>query len=183
MALVTSRTANWRLFGGGGLVVGGILWVLHIVLVQARLLALGPWLFVIALIVVAVALVLVAFGETGSNGAVGNYAVGKIALVVYALGFLLFAVNAAAALGDVAEIIAAILVIAGGLAAAYAIHRKAIARGAARSVLFLPALAGTLWALGASFVPALSLWGIGLALALLVAIAGALYLFNSRRIG
>jgi hypothetical protein len=187
MALVTSRTANWRLFGGGGLIVGAILWALHIVLVQAKVLVLGPWLFVIALLVIAVALVLVGFGETGSNGAVGNYGVGKAALVAFAVGFLLFAVNAAAALNgvvrDVVGVIAAILLIVGGLVSAYAIYRKGVAKGAARVILFVPAVLAALWAIGASLVPALSLWGIALALAILLAITGVLYLLNSRRIG
>ena len=44
MANVSSRTANWRLLGGGGLILGGLLWTLHIVLVQAGILSLGPWL-------------------------------------------------------------------------------------------------------------------------------------------
>ena len=183
MANVSSRTANWRLFGGGGLILGGILWTLHLVLVQAGILALGPWLFVIALLVIAVGLVLVAFGETGSNGAVGKYLLGKIALVVYAAGFLLLAVNAAVALGTVVVAIAALFVIAGGLLSAYAIYQKAVAKGAARWFLFLPAVIGALWAIGLAFVAALQLWWLGLVLALLLAITGALYLFNSRKLG
>lgn len=183
MANVSSRTANWRLLGGGGLILGGILWALHAVLVQAGILALGPWLFVIALLVVAVALVLVAFGETGSNGAVGNYLLGKVALIVYAAGFLLLAVNAAAALGSTVVAIAAILVILGGLASAYAIYTKGVAKGAARWFLFLPAVVGALWAIGAAFVATLSVWWLGLALALLLAITGVLYLFNDRKLG
>ncbi len=91
MANVSTRTANWRLLGGGGLIVGGILWVLHLVLVQAGVLSLVPWLFAIALLVIAVALAFVAFGETGSNGAVGKDVLGKAALIVYAAGFLLLA--------------------------------------------------------------------------------------------
>jgi hypothetical protein len=187
MANVSLRTANWRLLGGGGLILGGAVWTLHIVLVQAGFLALGAWPFVIALLIVAVALVFVALGETGSNGAVGNYGLGKIALIGYGAGFLLFAVNAAASagglVGSVLTAIAAVLLIAGGLASAYAIYRKAVAKGAARVVLFLPAVLGALWAIGAAFVPVLSLWGIALALALLIAITGVLYLLNDRRIG
>lgn len=183
MANITSRTANWRLFGGIGLIVGGLLWTLHIVLVQARLLATGPWIFLVALLVIAVALVPLAFGETGSNGIVGNYTLGKLALAIYAAGFVLFAVNGAASLGDVVVAIAAALLIIGGLVSAYAIYRKRVAKGAARAFLFLPALVGTLWAIGVAWAPALSLWGIQIAFALLLAIAGGLYLVNSRRIG
>ena len=183
MANVSTRTANWRLFGGGGLIVGGILLTLHVVLVQAGILALGPWLFVIALLVIAVALALVAFGETGSNGAVGKYVIGKVALVVYAAGFLLFAVNAATALGSVVVAIAALLVVAGGLLSAYAISQKGVAKGAARWFLFLPAVIGALWAVGIAFVAALQLWWLGLLLGMLLAVTGALYLLNSRKFG
>jgi len=183
MANVSTRTANWRLFGGGGLIVGGILLTLHVVLVQAGILALGPWLFVIALLVIAVALALVAFGETGSNGAVGKYVIGKVALVVYAAGFLLFAVNAATALGSVVVAIAALLVVAGGLLSAYAIYQKGVAKGAARWFLFLPAVIGALWAVGIAFVAALQLWWLGLLLGMLLAVTGALYLLNSRKFG
>jgi len=183
MANVSTRTANWRLFGGGGLILGGLLFTLHIVLAQAGILTLGPWPFVISLLVLAVALVLVAFGETGSNGAVGKYLLGKVALVVYAAGFLLFAVNAATALGSVVVTIAALLVIVGGLLSAYAIYQKHVANGAARWFLFLPAVIGALWAIGIAFAAALQLWWLALLLALLLAITGALYLLNSRKIG
>ena len=183
MANVSSRTANWRLLGGGGLILGGILWTLHLVLVQAGTLALGPWLYVIALLVIAVALALVAFGETGSNGAVGKNVLGKVALVLYAAGFLLLAINAAAALGTVVVTIAALLVIVGGLLSAYAVYQQGVAKGAARWILFLPAVIGALWALGLAFVASLQLWWLGLLLAMLLAVTGALYLFNSRKLG
>jgi len=183
MANVSSRTANWRLLGGGGLILGGVIWTLNVILAQAGIGALGQWPFVIALLIVAVALVLVAFGETGSNGAVGDWLLGKVALIVYAAGFLLLAVNAAAALGAAVVSIAAILVIVGGLVSAYAIYQKGVAKGAARWFLFLPAVVGALWAIGAAFVASLSIWWLGLALALLLAITGVLYLFNSRKLG
>jgi hypothetical protein len=79
--------------------------------------------------------------------------------------------------------IAAALLIIGGLLSAYTISRKRVARGAARAFLFAPALVGALWAMGIVWVPGLNLWGIQLAFALLLAIAGALFLVNSRRIG
>ncbi len=183
MANVSSRTANWRLLGGGGLILGGVIWTLNVILAQAGVGALGQWPFVIALLIVAVALVFVAFGETGSNGAVGDWMLGKIALIVYAAGFLLLAVNAAAALGATVVAIAAVLVIVGGLLSAYAIYTKGVAKGAARWFLFLPAVVGALWAIGAAFVASLSIWWLGLALALLIGITGVLYLFNSRKLG
>lgn len=183
MANITSRTANWRLLGGGGLLVGGLLFALHVILVQSRVLFTGPWIFVVALLIIAVALVPLAFGETGSNGVVGNYTLGKFALAIYATAFMLFAVNAAAALGIVVVSIAAALLIVGGLVSAYTISRKRVAKGAARVFFFAPALVGALWAMGVVWVAGLNLWGIQLAFALLLAIAGGLFLVNSRRIG
>ncbi len=183
MANVSSRTANWRLLGGGGLILGGVLWTLNVILAKAGIGALGQWPYVIALVIVAVALVLVAFGETGSNGAVGDWLLGKVALILYAAGFLLLAVNAAASLGAVIVSIAAILVIVGGLLSAYAIYKKGVADGAARWFLFIPAVAGAHWAIGAAFDPALQVWWLGLELALLIAVTGVLYLFNSRKLG
>ena len=184
MANVSTRTANWRLFGGGGLLVGGLLWTLDLVLVLAKVTSLSPWLSVIGLILVAVGLGLVAFGETGSNGAVGNYLLGKLALFVYGLAFLLLAVNFIASLGSVVTAIAAVLLIVGGLVSAYAVFQKGIAKGAARWFLFVPALIGTLWAIGVLGVAAIAgLSWLGLVLAISLLITGVLYLFNDRKVG
>lgn len=32
MAEIDKDTANWRLFGGGGLLVGGLLWTIYMIL-------------------------------------------------------------------------------------------------------------------------------------------------------
>jgi hypothetical protein len=184
MAIVSTHTANWRLFGGGGLLVGALVWTLHVVLTRSGILVLGPWPFVLALVVVSVAFVLIAVGETGSNGAVGSYLLGKVALIGYATGFLLLAVDAAASLGRAVTTVAAIFVIAGGLVSAYAVYRKAVAKGAARWFLFLPAVVGALWAIGVLGVAEIAtIWWFGLLLAVLLLITGALYLFNSRKFG
>lgn len=184
MATVSTRTANWRLFGGGGLAVGGLLWALHAVLVRAGVLALGPWVFVIALIVLGAALLFVAFGETGSNGAVGNNVLGKIALAIYAAGFVVVAVNAFASLGGVTTVLAVILIINGGLLSAFIIFYEGIAKGIARWALIVPALLGQLWAFGFFALPSFSqLWWIPLLVALSLLATGVLYLFNSRKRG
>jgi hypothetical protein len=184
MANVSNRTANWRLFGGGGVLVGSLLWTLDQVLVLAGITTVSPWLSVIGLILVAVGFVLVAFGETGSNGAVGSYFLGKLALVVYAIGFLLLAINSVAALGTVVTTIAAILLIVGGLVSAYAIFQKGVAKGAARWFLFIPAVVGALWAIGVLGVAAIAgLTWLSLVLAISLLITGALYLFNDRKVG
>lgn len=184
MANVSTRTANWRLFGGGGLIVGGLLWTLHAILVQVGIVGLGPWVYVVALIVIGAALLFVAFGETGSNGAVGNNVLGKIALSLYAAGFILVAVNAFASLGGITPVLAVILIINGGLLSAFVIYQEGIAKGIARWALFVPALVGELWAFGFFALPTFSdLWWIPLIVALSLLVTGVLYLFNSRRRG
>jgi hypothetical protein len=184
MANVSTRTANWRLFGGGGVLVGALLWTLHLILVQAGVLTLGPWLFVIGLVLIAIGFALVAFGETGSNGAVGKSTLGKAALVAYALGFLLLAVDAPAHLGTTVQAIAAILLIIGGLVSAYVIFQKGVAKGIARWFLFVPAVVGALWAIGFFGVAAISaLTWLALVLAILLLVTGVLYLFNDRKMG
>jgi hypothetical protein len=184
MANVSTRTANWRLFGGGGVLVGALLWTLDAILVLAGVTALSPWLGVIGLVLVAIGFALVAFGETGSNGAVGNSTLGKIALVGYGLGFLLLAVDTFAHLGSVVSAIIAILIIVGGLVSAYVVFQKGVAKGIARWFLFVPAVVGALWALGLIGVTAIAaLTWLGLVLAILLLITGALYLFNDRKMG
>ena len=184
MANVSTRTANWRLFGGGGVLVGAFLWTLEAVLVLASITALSPWLGVIGLVLIAIGFALVAFGETGSNGAVGKSTLGKVALVGYGLGFLLLAVDTFAHLGAVVVAIAAILIIVGGLVGAYVIFQKGVAKGIARWFLFVPAVLGALWAIGLLGVAAIAGLGwLGLVLAILLLVTGALYLFNDRKMG
>ena len=184
MANVSTRTANWRLFGGGGLIVGGLLWALHAVLVRVGVSSIDQWIFVVALIVIGAALVFVAFGETGSNGAVGNNILGKIALVIYSAGFFLVAVNAFTSLGGITPVLAVILIINGGLLSAFVIYQEGIAKGIARWALFVPAVLGELWAFGFFALPSFSdLWWIPLLVAVSLLVTGVLYLFNSRRLG
>ena len=183
MANVSTRTANWRLFGGGGVLVGALLWTLEAVLALASVTALSPWLGVIGQVLIAIGFALVAFGETGSNGAVGKSTLGKVALVGYALAFLLLAVNAFASLGTAVVTIAAILLIVGGLVGAYVIFQKGVAKGIARWFLFVPAVVGALWAIG-TWVPSIAaLTWLDLVLAITLLITGALYLFNDRKMG
>ena len=174
MASVTSKTANWRLFGGSAILAAGILSLL-------ALFASLSWLQVIAWLVLAAGLIIVAFGQTGGNGAVGKYVLGKVALVLYAAGYVFLAVNLLIALPAVVLALAALLIIVGGLVSAWAIERKAIAKGAAQWILFLPAIIG-LVAFAALVVPSLaSLAWILYLLAILFAVTGALYLLNDRR--
>lgn len=176
MASVTSRTANWRLFGGSALLIAAILWILAAVTGLV-------WLLALAWIVLAAGLVIVAFGQTGGNGAVGKYTLGRAALVVFAAGWVILAINLLLPVGAVVLAFAAIFVIVGGLVSAWAIYRKSVAKGAARWVMFIPAVLGAIWA--ASFLSATfatPAW-IGYLVAAAFGVTGALYLLNDRKIG
>lgn len=91
MSQVNQSTANWRLFGGGGLAAGGFLYALASLLGRNSIDDIWFWLAVIGLAVAGVAFFFVAYGETGSNGAVGANSTGKLALFVTAGLFLLYA--------------------------------------------------------------------------------------------
>lgn len=176
MAGVTARTANWRLFGGAALGIGGVLWLAF------QLIGNQLWILTLAYLALAAGLVILAFGQSGGNGAVGKYVVGKVALIVYAAGWVLLALATLVALPSGSSIIAGLAIIAGGLVAAWAVYKERVAKGAARWILFLPAGAGALWALqllGLNFgVPLL-----GSLVAILFIVAGVLYLLNDRKLG
>ena len=176
MASVTSRTANWRLFGGTAILAASILWIL-------ALLTSLTWLLALALIVLAAGLVIVAFGQTGGNGAVGKYVLGKVALVLFAAGYVLFAINALYALPSVVIVIAALLVIIAGLVSAWAIHHKAVAKGAARWIMFIPAVVGAIVYLGIVSANLATPPWLAYVLAISFGVTGALYLLNDRKIG
>lgn len=185
---VDKDSANWRLLGGGGLLAGGVLWLVGALVGLAAPGPIGGWLAVIGAIVVGVALLFVAFGQTGSNGAVGADLFGKIAFVAFGLGWILFGVlGLLAAIGvaapSVLAIIAGVLVVLGGLFSAFAVFRRGVARGAARWILFLPVLWGVLYVIVALGWVALSGWWLAGVLALLFAITGLLYLLNRKDVG
>ena len=178
MASVTSRTANWRLFGGSALIIAAIIWLIALATSAA------PWVLALAWIVLAAGLVIIAFGQTGGNGAVGKYMLGKIALIVFAAGWVILAINQVLPVGSIVLVFAALFIIVGGILSAWAIERKTIAKGAARWVMFLPAVVGAIW-VAKLLSPLLTVTGSWLewALAILFGITGALYLLNDRKIG
>ena len=136
MAGVTARTANWRLFGGSALLIAGILWVL------AYFIGTLPWLLALAFLILAAGLVIIAFGQTGGNGAVGKYMLGKVALIVFAAGFVILALAQLVSLPSGALFLAGLFIIVGGLVSAWAIYKKSVAKGAARWIMFIPAIIG-----------------------------------------
>jgi hypothetical protein len=180
---VNQETANWRFFGGGAIAIAGLLWSIGLSLVQAGVTAFSPWLSIVALIVLALGFVLVAFGQTGSNGAVGTSVLGKIALVVYAATWLLMAIGRAISLGDAINTAAIVLLISSGILSAIVIFKTGVARGAARWILFLPVFVGSLASLGMWLPLIAGQWWVWLVLAVLFLATGVLYLLNRRTIG
>jgi hypothetical protein len=184
MATVDKDTANWRLFGGGGLLVGGILWLLAVILGQAGVGAdVVKWLTVIGLVVVAIGFFLVAWGQTGSNGAVGNNILGKVGLWAAALGTLLWGLLPAfgVAVADAWGWVVAVLVVVGTLLAAIAIMQKGVAKGLAKWAMWLVFILAVLFFLGAvAGVGALAHWVIGLVFAIVVALTGLVYILNKK---
>ena len=192
MATVNRESANWRLFGGGGLIVGGLLWLVGQVLIFAALSVVPPFVVAVGILVVAIALFFVAFGETGSNGAVGASLFGKIVLVTLGLGWAVFAVlqvTASIGLSSPAalEYVGGILVVAGGVLSTFAIYERRVARGAARWVLAVPTVISILWVIIAfgwidvTWSPFDTI--VGLLLSAAYAVTGLLFLLNRRDVG
>ena len=190
MVEVTARSANWRLFGGGGYLVAAILWIVGIVLGAAGVAAVGGWLVAIAYLLVAIGHLFVAFGQTGSNGAVGKLGWGKAALVAAAVGWALLAVSSVISLvGSGAPSlvgtaipswlpwVAFALVVVGGLLGAVAINGRGVAKGFAKWVYFVPVVWAAI-ALVLSVLGIVTHWWPFLVLAILVGLTGLAYLFN-----
>lgn len=186
MTNVSAETANWRLFGGGGLAVGALLLALSNPLEGE----ISFWLSVIGTIVIGLGFFFVAWGQTGSNGAVGANLLGKVALGAAATGFILVAIASLVVANGGADGFglgfnllqfawAAIAV--GALVAAYVILNKGVAKGLAKYVLFLVGLFALLYAIGL-WIPAQALladwviWGVTLS----VLVTGVLYVLNGK---
>jgi hypothetical protein len=192
MATVNRESANWRLFGGGGLIVGGLLWLIGQALILAAVSVVPSFVVAVGILVVAVALFFVAFGETGSNGAVGASRFGKIVIVALGLGWAVFAVlQVTASIGLSSpvslEYVGGILVVAGGVLSTFAIYERGVARGAARWILAAPTVISIAWVIIAFGWIDLT-WSpfdtiVGLLLSLAYVATGVLYLLNRRDVG
>lgn len=183
MVEVTERSANWRLFGGGGLLVGGLLLLLAALLPYAGTpSAVTFWLYVVGILLVGIALFFVAFGQTGSNGAVGASVWGKFVLLTAAVAAIVTAlVGLLAFFGVTALIVVApfvTIVFAVALVlSAVAVFGRGVAQGIAKWILFLPAV----WSLLAVVNAYASFDTVGfipIVFAVLVLVTGAAYLFN-----
>lgn len=148
MVEVTARSANWRLFGGGGLLLGGVLLLVG-ALLASSVGEVAFWLTTVGYIVVGLALLFVAFGQTGSNGAVGASGLGKFVLVVagaaaIVLGVLALLGRFGVALPEVIATVVLIVFVVALLTAAVIVYGRGVARGFAKWALFVPAVAGIL---------------------------------------
>lgn len=184
MSNVSADTANWRLFGGGGIALGALLWLIAAIVGPSSELIL--WLNLLALLLIAAGFFFVAWGQTGSNGAVGNLLWGKLALWAVALGFLLYAVFVLLFLIQVAYVtelatIGWVLITLGAIAAAVAISTKGVAKGVAKFALFGPAILFLLYTIGALFgVAALGESWVTIVTAVLLLLTGVVYVLNGR---
>lgn len=180
---VSTRSANWRLFGGGGLLLGGTLWFLTELI--DGLGGAEVWVRVLAFAALAIAGFALAFGQTGSNGIVGGSVLGKLGYVAFGIGFALLAMAPLLALIGVAlptgfATVGIVLIGLGALVGAIITARKRVARGVAAWIFFVPAALSVIWPLVT--VGAVSIAGniVTILLSVALALAGGFFLFNRR---
>ncbi len=182
MSNVDKNTANWRLFGGGGLLLGGVLWLLALIIGPAVGADVAKWLTLVGLVVVAIGFFLAAWGQTGSNGAVGNNLLGKLGLWVAALGTLVWALmplfgEAASSLTMVVPVLVAV----GTGIAAVVIMQKGVARGLAKWAMFAVFLLALLYCIGVvASIAVLTNSVMLIIFAIVVALTGLLYILNKK---
>ncbi len=180
---VNERTANWRLFGGGGLLLGGVLWL--IVTLASIGGAVDTWMRIVAFVALAIAGFMLAFGQTGSNGVVGGSVFGKLGFVAFAVGFVVLALIPLLGLAGTAlpaglDTVGIVLIAVGAVVGAIVAYQKGVARGAARWILFVPAVLSVVWMLVTVGLIALAGNVLVILLSLGFALAGVAYLLNRR---
>lgn len=180
---INERTANWRLFGGGGLILGGLLWLIAAIVGAGG--AIGSWLQIIAFIVLAIAGFMLAFGQTGSNGVVGASVLGKIGFVAFGVGFALLALAPLLALVGTTlppelATVGIVLIAVGAIVGAIVAYQKGVARGIARWIFFVPAVLAVVWLVVTLGWVALGGNILAILLSLALALAGVAYLLNRK---
>ncbi len=179
---INERTANWRLFGGGGLILGGLLWFIVAIIGAGGI---GTWLQIVAYIALAIAGFMLAFGETGSNGVVGGSVLGKIAFVAFGIGFAILALVpllgfAGVSLPAELAIVAIVLIAFGAVVGAIVAYQKGVARGIARWIFFVPAVLALVWLFVTLGWVAIGGNILAILLSLALALAGVAYLLNRK---
>lgn len=183
---INERTANWRLFGGGGMLAGALLWLIALIVDAAGSGGeITAWLTIVAFLLLGASGFFLAFGQTGSNGVVGGSVLGKVGFVAFGIGFLLLGLvpllgMLGTTLPAATTSVAAVLVVIGGIIGAVVTYQKGVARGAARWFFAVPVVLLIVWlfvtlgwlALGGNILVTL--------VALALAIAGLLFLLNRK---
>ncbi len=183
---VTERTANWRLFGGGGMLAGGLLWLIALIAAAAG--AGGPitgWLTTIGFLLLGASGFFLAFGQTGSNGVVGGSVLGKLGFVAFGIGFLLLGlIPLLAAFGTTlpagTATVGTVLIVIGGIIGAIVTYQKGVARGVARWFFGVPVVLSIVWLLATAGLLAITGNILPLLVALAFTLAGLLFLLNRR---
>jgi len=186
MARVNKDSANWRLFGGGAMLVGALAWLIALLVESAGSGGeITTWLTIIGFLLLGVSGFVLAFGQTGSNGVVGGSVLGKLGFIAFGVGFLLLGLVpllGVLGIGLPSELltVGAVLVAVGGIIGAIVTYQKGVARGVARWFFFVPAILALIWvattlgwiAIGGNILVTL--------VAVAYAIAGLLFLLNRR---
>lgn len=185
---VNDRSANWRLFGGGGLALGGLLQLIAGVLEITAPGFTAVVLLCLGLTVSGAAYFFVAFGQTGSNGAVGALTWGKIVLAI--AGAALALISLVVALAVFAEVnlpavtlgALSIIYVIATILGSVAIFGRGVAEGIAKWALFLPSGWAILEVLVSFGVFGESTGWIDIVFGLLLLLTGLSYLFNKTNI-
>lgn len=169
---VSTRNMPYRttLWGGGGLVLSGLIALLaslHFVLslTPSRSLFFASTVpLMVSDVVMLLATVILAFGVRGEPGIAGTSIVGKVALLVFGAGYLLFGLYDLLPISQTPGVAAAVfggealelVVIAAAVVAAVVVARVGVLHGVARWMLLAVGLWDAIWG-GMVFIPSIEL--------------------------
>lgn len=171
-----SERFSWRRLGGGGIALGGALWMIASLV---AFIAFGTAVLALTyagVLLVGAGLHFLVTGERGSRGAAGSSTWAWIAVETYAAGYLILGFTALIAsigvgLPEILPILAAVLIVVGGPAAAFGIFFSRVVSGVPRWLMFAPAFWG--------IVNLLALFGLSpVNGSLLPAVLGALFVIT-----
>jgi hypothetical protein len=181
---VDKQSANWRLFGGGGLALGGLLQLIAGVLEIAAPGYAALVVLILGLVVAGVAYFFVAFGQTGSNGAVGALGWGKVVLVIAGTALALLGITLALIvfanvnLPFVTIGVLSVIFLLASLAASFAIFGRGVAKGIAKWALFVPSVWAIVEVVGSFGVFGDTTGWVDIVFGILLLLTGLAYLFN-----
>lgn len=183
MASVSTTKMGWRRIGGGGLVLGAVLWAASLLLGLGSEGSLQFALTGLTFVVLGLAVLAVGLGPAGAGGAVGRSTFGRVSAGGFGVGWVLaglfllladFGILADA--GQVVTVIVGVLIAVGGILTAIAIYRAGVATAISRWILFAPAIWGVLWVLSSQGLVSIGGAWLYWIFAILWAAAGLVYL-------